>query len=129
MPARETVPARARVSCFLLPGLVVTWYVTGRQEALLPLEKRKAMAHYLRCHQQADGGWGTHIESPSTMFGTTLCYVALRLLVAEGAEADDEDEDEETFARGRSFLCKRIQGTGACLSGDATSACPEVSSA
>ncbi|KAF3775946.1 hypothetical protein EJ110_NYTH49415 [Nymphaea thermarum] len=26
-----------------------------------------------------DGGWGFHIESPSTMFGTALNYVVLRL--------------------------------------------------
>jgi squalene cyclase len=35
---------------------------------------------YLLNHQQGDGGWGLHIESPSTMFGTVLNYVALRLL-------------------------------------------------
>jgi squalene cyclase len=88
---------------FLLPGLVVTWYVTGRQEELLPQSKRKAMAHYLRCHQQTDGGWGTHIESPSTMFGTTLCYVALRLLTAFD-KAVLIDDDQEILARGRKFL-------------------------
>jgi hypothetical protein len=27
------------------------------------------MIVYLRNHQQVDGGWGTHIESASTMFG------------------------------------------------------------
>ncbi|XP_034695780.1 lupeol synthase-like [Vitis riparia] len=27
-----------------------------------------------------DGGWGLHIEGPSTMFGTVLNYVTLRLL-------------------------------------------------
>ncbi|PPR88784.1 hypothetical protein GOBAR_AA31905 [Gossypium barbadense] len=32
-----------------------------------------------------DGGWGLHIEGPSTMFGTVLNYVSLRLL-GEGAE-------------------------------------------
>ncbi|KAM3702005.1 hypothetical protein ACB094_05G216900 [Castanea mollissima] len=32
-----------------------------------------------------DGGWGLHIEGPSTMFGTALNYVTLRLL-GEGAE-------------------------------------------
>lgn len=30
--------------------------------------------------QQTDGGWGTHIECASTMFGTVLSYVSLRLL-------------------------------------------------
>ncbi|KAB1213041.1 Cycloartenol synthase [Morella rubra] len=32
-----------------------------------------------------DGGWGLHIEGPSTMFGTALNYVTLRLL-GEGAD-------------------------------------------
>lgn len=35
--------------------------------------------------QNEDGGWGLHIEGPSTMFGTVLNYVSLRLL-GEGAE-------------------------------------------
>ena len=39
-----------------------------------------------RNHQQKDGGWGTHIESPSTMFGSTLSYVTMRLL---GVSPDD----------------------------------------
>ena len=30
--------------------------------------------------QNEDGGWGLHIEGPSTMFGTVLNYVTLRLL-------------------------------------------------
>jgi lanosterol synthase len=37
-----------------------------------------------------------HVESPSTRFGATMCYVALRLL---GVGCD-----EECMARGRSFL-------------------------
>lgn len=43
------------------------------------------------CHlllQNRDGGWGLHIEGPSTMFGTCLNYVTLRLL-GEGAEGGD----------------------------------------
>lgn len=38
------------------------------------------MVRYLRNHQNADGGWGLHIEGDSTMFGTALSYVTLRLL-------------------------------------------------
>ena len=43
------------------------------------------------CHlllQNRDGGWGLHIEGPSTMFNTCLNYVTLRLL-GEGAEGGD----------------------------------------
>jgi squalene/oxidosqualene cyclase-like protein len=71
---------------FLSPGLVVMWYVTGRRDSILDAHQRKAMKRYYENHQQLDGGWGTHVESPSTMFGTTLTYVALRLL-GEPAEA------------------------------------------
>jgi squalene/oxidosqualene cyclase-like protein len=71
---------------FLLPGFVIAAYVTAGLEAVLPRPYWKAMEAYLRNHQQADGGWGSHIESPSTLFGTVLNYVALRLV---GADADD----------------------------------------
>ncbi|MQL74138.1 hypothetical protein Taro_006492, partial [Colocasia esculenta] len=35
-----------------------------------------------------DGGWGLHIEGPSTMFGSVLTYVTLRLL-GEGPEGGE----------------------------------------
>lgn len=38
--------------------------------------------------QNIDGGWGLHIEGPSTMFCTALSYVTLRLL---GEEIDGGD--------------------------------------
>ena len=63
---------------FLMPGLVITAAVTGVD---LGVHHRSAMTTYLLNHQQTDGGWGLHIESPSTMFGTVLNYVTLRLLV------------------------------------------------
>jgi len=69
---------------FLLPGLVCTLYLT---KAPLAEEKKAGMVAYLRNHQQTDGGWGTHIECASTMFGTVLSYVTLRLL---GQPADVE---------------------------------------
>lgn len=78
---------------FLMPGLVIACHVSGVD---LGHERRQAMALYLRNHQQDDGGWGTHIESPSTMFGAVLCYVALRLL---GVAPDDPQA-----AAGRAFV-------------------------
>lgn len=65
---------------FLSPGLVIVWYATGKKDVVLDAHQREAMILYYKNHQQRDGGWGTHIESPSTMFGSTLTYVALRLL-------------------------------------------------
>uniref|UniRef100_A0A3B3CQ52 Lanosterol synthase (2,3-oxidosqualene-lanosterol cyclase) n=1 Tax=Oryzias melastigma TaxID=30732 RepID=A0A3B3CQ52_ORYME len=60
---------------FLLPGLLITCHV-----AQIPL--------YLRSVQLPDGGWGLHIEDKSTVFGTALSYVSLRIL---GVDADDPD--------------------------------------
>lgn len=37
---------------FLLPGLVVVWYVTGALDSFLDADQREAMSHYLRVHQQ-----------------------------------------------------------------------------
>ncbi len=71
---------------FLLPGLVIVGYVTGSLDEVLPKPAREAAVLYLRNHQQLDGGWGTHIESASTMFGTTLSYVMLRLLGVAAAD-------------------------------------------
>lgn len=46
-----------------------------------PLGQRKdGMIAYLLNHQQEDGGWGLHIESPSSMFGTVMSYTSLRIL-------------------------------------------------
>jgi len=65
---------------FLMPGLIVAWYVMGKPRQLLDTDELKLMSHYLRVHQQEDGGWGLHIESPSTMMCSVLCYVSLRLM-------------------------------------------------
>lgn len=70
----------------------------GKPTHMINDNQKNLMSHYLRVHQQQDGGWGTHIESPSTMFGTTLCYVALRLL-GSGPELDG-------MKRGREFMHK-----------------------
>jgi squalene/oxidosqualene cyclase-like protein len=85
---------------FLMPGLIVVWYVMGQPSLMLNPAQTALMKHYLIVHQQADGGWGTHVESPSTMFGTTLSYVALRLL--------GMDAEEPVCQRGRAFI--REQG-------------------
>ncbi|TYG72694.1 hypothetical protein ES288_D04G042200v1, partial [Gossypium darwinii] len=73
---------------FLLPGLVITLYVTGALNIVLSKEHQYEICRYLYNHQNSDGGWGLHIEGPSTMFGTVLNYVSLKLLgeCAEGGE-------------------------------------------
>ena len=83
---------------FLLPGLVVAWYVMGCPSVMISPPQQALMLHYFKVHQQADGGWGTHIESPSTMFGTVICYLAARLLGAR--------KDEDWIEMGREFIQK-----------------------
>jgi lanosterol synthase len=72
---------------FLLPGLVIASFFTQS-----PFDEpyRSLMRRYMLNHQNEDGGWGLHIESPSTMFGTAMQYVALRILglSAESPEAE-----------------------------------------
>eukprot|EP00854_Cymbomonas_tetramitiformis_P022865 gene22865-27634_t len=71
---------------FLMPGLVITCYVTGVMDTVLPEPHKVEMRRYLHNHQNEDGGYGLHIEGHSTMFGTVLSYVTLRLL-GEAPEA------------------------------------------
>uniref|UniRef100_A0A803P5K5 Terpene cyclase/mutase family member n=1 Tax=Cannabis sativa TaxID=3483 RepID=A0A803P5K5_CANSA len=71
---------------FLLPGLIIALSITGALNAVLSEEHKKEMCRYLYNHQNKDGGWGLHIEGSSTMFGSVLSYVTLRLL---GEEPND----------------------------------------
>ena len=59
--------------------------------------------HVGMCVGRLDGGWGMHIESPSTMFGSCMCYIALRLL---GAAASDS-----AMVAGRRFIHSHGGGT------------------
>nr|AWK97868.1 OSC4 [Tripterygium wilfordii] len=83
---------------FLLPGLIITLHITGALNAVLSREHQHEMCRYLYNHQNRDGGWGLHIEGPSTMFGTALNYVTLRLL-GEGIEGG-----EGTIENGRKWI-------------------------
>src|SRR3990167_3116784 len=69
---------------FLLPGLIITCYITG---VSINGPRKSEMIRYLLNTQREDGGWGLHIESPSTMFGSALTYVTLRIL---GLPANNE---------------------------------------
>lgn len=81
---------------FLMPGMIVCWYVMGKPSLMLNEQQTKMMVYYISNHQQTDGGWGTHIESPSTMFGATLMYLSLRLLGV--------DKDDPRCQKGRAFI-------------------------
>ncbi|GER29961.1 cycloartenol Synthase [Striga asiatica] len=83
---------------FLMPGLVITLSITGALNAILSKEHKREICRYLYNHQNRDGGWGLHIEGPSTMFGSVLTYVTLRLL---GEGPNDGDGSME---KGRDWI-------------------------
>ena len=70
---------------FLLPGLVVAWYVR-----VTPISTPFAteIIRYLFARQSPkDGGWGLHIEGESSVFGTAMNYVVMRIL---GVSEEDQ---------------------------------------
>ncbi|GAA6063805.1 hypothetical protein JCM10212_005968, partial [Sporobolomyces blumeae] len=66
---------------FLLPGIVIVMYVT---KTAIPQEWKVEICRYLANLQRTGGiddqGWGIHFEAKSSVFGTGLNYVVLRLL-------------------------------------------------
>ena len=70
---------------FLIPGLTIVMYLT---KAEYPPGFKQELIRYIKNQQKSTGGWGIHIESKATVFGTALNYVALRLL---GVPANDKD--------------------------------------
>ena len=88
---------------FLLPGFIIAWYVTGTQ---LPVPQRIEITRYLFNRQiPSDGGWGLHVEAPSSVFGTATSYISLRLLGV--------DPDDPHMVRGRA----RLHELGGALAG------------
>jgi lanosterol synthase len=69
---------------FLMPGMIIACHVA---KIKLPDETKEEIVRYLTNMQRSDGGWGLHIESPSTIFGTATNYASMRLL---GVPADDD---------------------------------------
>ncbi|XAR63784.1 Lupeol synthase [Bertholletia excelsa] len=92
-------PAESAGPLFFLPPLVIALYVIGALDAILSLEHQKEIIRYLYNHQNKDGGWGIHIEGHSSMFGSCLSYIVLRLL-GEGPEGGEG----KAMARGRKWI-------------------------
>ncbi|WP_349431355.1 terpene cyclase/mutase family protein [Methylomarinum sp. Ch1-1] len=86
---------------FLLPGLLIAAYIS---ETPFPQAHREMMKLYLFNHQNPDGGWGMHIEGESTMFGTVMQYVSLRLL--------EVDKNHQQLIRAREWIKKHGGATG-----------------
>ncbi|KAK6941205.1 Squalene cyclase, N-terminal [Dillenia turbinata] len=98
---------------FLMPGLIIALSITGALNAVLSKEHRSEMCRYIYNHQHEengewfsnsptfqnkDGGWGLHIEGQSTMFGSVLNYVALRLL------GEEPNDGEGAMEKGRKWI-------------------------
>ena len=52
---------------FLMPGLVVAWYIMGKPEKMLDSEAVDLLKHYIMTHAQVDGGWGTRKSSINSL--------------------------------------------------------------
>ena len=79
-----------------MTGIIVAWTITGHQ---IPEAYKTEMIRYVLARANpVDGGWGLHIESDSTVFGTVMNYLNLRLL---GLPAD-----EPRVAKARATLHK-----------------------
>ncbi|KAI3943858.1 hypothetical protein MKX01_026401 [Papaver californicum] len=66
---------------FYMPPLVIALYITGSLGTILSSQDHiNESLRYMYCHQNADGGFGFHMEGHSTMFGTTLNYICMRIL-------------------------------------------------
>nr|BBE49396.1 cycloartenol synthase [Polystichum fibrilloso-paleaceum (nom. illeg.)] len=84
---------------FLMPGLVIVLYITGSLNVVLSEPHKEEMIRYLYNHQNKDGGWGLHIEGHSTMFGSVLSYITLRLLGQDLSNGVDQ-----AMERGRAWI-------------------------
>ncbi|KAL2327285.1 hypothetical protein Fmac_020712 [Flemingia macrophylla] len=91
-------PAEFAGPLFFLQPFVIALYITGSLDDVFGAEHKKEILRYLYNHQNEDGGWGFHIEGESTMFGSALSYIALRIL---GEVPEDEDGAME---RGRKWI-------------------------
>uniref|UniRef100_A0A7C8YRP1 Squalene cyclase N-terminal domain-containing protein n=1 Tax=Opuntia streptacantha TaxID=393608 RepID=A0A7C8YRP1_OPUST len=92
-------PGESSGATFFLPSLVITLYITRSINTIISPEHRKEMMRYIYNCQREDGGWGLFLEGHSTMLGSVLNYVALRLL---GEDADDGEDNSMT--RGRQWV-------------------------
>ncbi|CAI9787998.1 unnamed protein product [Fraxinus pennsylvanica] len=91
-------PAENAGPMFFTPPLIIALYISGKINIILTPEHKKEIIRYIYNHQNDDGGWGLYIEGRSTMIGSALNYVALRLL-GEGL-----NDGNEAVNRGRKWI-------------------------
>jgi len=88
---------------YAMPGAVISMYIIE-----CPIEKhiKQEMIRYLINVRNDDGGWGGDLQAPSSAFGTSLCYVTLRLL---GVPPEDE-----VCVKARTLLLTELGSALAC---------------
>ncbi|VAI68040.1 unnamed protein product [Triticum turgidum subsp. durum] len=89
---------------FIMPILIFALHVTRTLNTVLSREHRREICRYIYNHQNEDGGWGTQVLGPSTMFGSCLNYVTLRLL---------DEVDNEALIKGRAWIL--LHGSAAAI--------------
>ncbi|XP_051128401.1 dammarenediol II synthase-like isoform X4 [Andrographis paniculata] len=99
-------PAENAGPMFFTPPLIIALYISGAINTILTSEHRKEMIRYIYNHQNEDGGWGFYIEGHSTMIGSALSYVALRLL------GEGPDDGTGAVERARRWILDHGGATG-----------------
>ncbi|KAI3872511.1 hypothetical protein MKW92_049535 [Papaver armeniacum] len=85
---------------FFTPPLIFTLYITKTLNTILTSQEHiRESLRFMYCHQNEDGGFGFHVEGHSTMFGTVLNYICMRML-GEGPDGGQEN----SCARSRKWI-------------------------
>ncbi|XP_052181057.1 dammarenediol II synthase-like [Diospyros lotus] len=100
-------PAEIAGPMFFTPPLLITLHLSGAINTILTQEHKKELIRYIYLHQNEDGGWGFYIEGHSTMIGSALSYVALRLL-GEGPD----DGEGGAMSKARKWILDNGGATG-----------------
>ncbi|GFY80639.1 camelliol C synthase 1 [Actinidia rufa] len=112
---------------FFTPPLLIVLYISGAINTIITPEHKKELKRYIYLHQNDDGGWGFYIEGHSTMIGSALSYVALRLL-GEGPDGGEGG----AMTKARKWILDNGGATGIpscleCMSGQDATHCPQNS--
>ncbi|KAE8719743.1 Lupeol synthase [Hibiscus syriacus] len=95
-------PSEQSGPLYFTPPVVMCMYITGHLNTIFTAEHRKEILRYIYCQQNKDGGWGLYIGGHSSMFGTALNYICMRLL---GVELDGGLDN--ACERGRKWILDR----------------------
>ncbi|QLQ80935.1 hypothetical protein HG537_0E02900 [Torulaspora globosa] len=77
-PDSGIFPCQYKGPMFLTIGYIAVNYIAGTK---IPEHERIELIRYIvNTAHPVDGGWGLHSVDKSTVFGTVVCYVGLRLL-------------------------------------------------